>query len=115
MIYYLLLICYLLCLPTKMLPLCRQRFVSVLFTVQCSIWNSACPWQPGDYPSSGVEPTSLASLALASGFCTSVPLGKPSTSLWRLVTAVPSGRAKCDRVTLTDSQIQDLRMKNSTP
>ena len=45
MIYYLLLICYLLCLPTKMLPLCRQRFVSVLFTVQCSIWNSACPWQ----------------------------------------------------------------------
>lgn len=27
--------------PVKMLTLCGQRFVSVLFPVQCSIWNSA--------------------------------------------------------------------------
>ena len=92
----------------------HQAPLSMEFSRQ-EYWNGLPFPAPGDYPSSGVEPTSLASLALASGFCTSVPLGKPSTSLWRLVTAVPSGRAKCDRVTLTDSQIQDLRMKNSTP
>ena len=32
---------------------------------------------PGDLPNPGVEPTSLVSPALAGGFFTSVPLGKP--------------------------------------
>ena len=32
---------------------------------------------PGDLPNLGIEPTSLGSPALAGGFFTTVPLGKP--------------------------------------
>ena len=48
-----------------------------------------CPWisqgglpfpTPGDLPDWGIEPTSPGSPALAGGFCTTVPPGKPATS-----------------------------------
>ena len=35
-----------------------------------------CP-PPGDLPDPGIEPTSVASPALAGGFFTTVPTGKP--------------------------------------
>ena len=38
-----------------------------------------CP-PPGDLPDSGIKPTSLMSPALASGFFTTEPLGKPQVS-----------------------------------
>ena len=40
-------------------------------------WSGLPLPTPGDLPDSGIEPTSLASLALAGGFFTSLPPGKP--------------------------------------
>ena len=40
---------------------------------------------PGDRPDPGIKPTFLASPALAGGFFTIAPLGKPSILLWKLL------------------------------
>ena len=40
-------------------------------------WNGLPLSIPGDLPNPGIEPTSLASPAVAGGFLTTAPLGKP--------------------------------------
>ena len=41
-------------------------------------WNGLPFLTPGDLPDLGIEPASLLSLALAGGFFTTVPPGKPN-------------------------------------
>ena len=44
---------------------------------QQEYWSGLSLPPPGDFPNLGIEPVLLASLALAGGFFTSVPHGKP--------------------------------------
>ena len=54
----------------------RQALLSMGFSRQ-EYWSGLpCP-SPGEDPDPGIEPVSLLSPALASGFFTLVPLGKP--------------------------------------
>ena len=53
-----------------------QAPLSMKFSRQ-EYWSGLPFPTPGDLPDPGIEPTSLVSPALAGGFFTSVPLGKP--------------------------------------
>ena len=44
-------------------------------------WNGLLSLMPGDLPGPGIEPMSLASPALAVGFFTTEPPGKPKVDL----------------------------------
>ena len=50
--------------------------LSMGFTRQ-EYWSGLLFLSPGDLPNTGIEPTSLMSLALAGRFFTTVPLRKP--------------------------------------
>ena len=54
----------------------RQAPLSLWFPSQ-EYWNGLLFPPPGDLPNPGIEPVSVASLALAGGFFTPVPPGKP--------------------------------------
>ena len=51
-------------------------------------WNELPVSTPGDLPNPGIEPASLASLALAAGFFTTAPPGKLPKLHFRGVYAV---------------------------
>ena len=53
-----------------------QAPLSIGFSRQ-EYWNGLLFPPPGDLPNPGIEPVSVASLALAGGFFTPVPPGKP--------------------------------------
>ena len=53
-----------------------QASLSMGFSRQ-EYWSGLSLPPPGDFPNLGIEPVLLASLALAGGFFTSVPRGKP--------------------------------------
>ena len=57
----------------------RQAPLSMEFFRQ-EYWSGLPFSAPGDLPDSGIKPTSLMSPALASGFFTTEPLGKPQVS-----------------------------------
>ena len=71
----------------------RQAPLSTGFSRQ-EYWSGLpCP-PPGDLPDPGIEPTSLTSSALAGGFFTTEPSGKPIypqlfLDVWRLEQAQP--------------------------
>ena len=64
-----------------------QLFISLTYSVKCQAplsmefsrqeyWSGLPFPTPGDFPNSGIEPTSLASPALVDGFFTTVSSGK---------------------------------------
>ena len=56
----------------------RQASLSVRCSMQ-ELWSGLPYLTPRDLPDPGIETAPLASLALAGGFFTTVPLGKPNT------------------------------------
>ena len=57
-------------------PRTRQAPLTMEFPRQ-EYWGGLPFQTPGDLPDPGIEPVSLASPALAGGFCTTVPHWKP--------------------------------------
>ena len=55
----------------------RQAPLSMVFSRQ-EYWSGLLHTPPGDLPDPGMEPVSLMSPALAGGFFTTVPPGKPT-------------------------------------
>ena len=58
----------------------RQALLSMGFSRQ-EHWSGLPPPSPGDLPDPGSQPTSSTSPALAGGFCTAEPHGRPSPQL----------------------------------
>ena len=80
--------CVRLCVTLQ--TLACQAPLSMGFSRQ-EYWSELpCP-PPGDFPDSGIEPVSLTSPALAGGFFTTEPLGKPSTTLAFHIPCLSSG------------------------
>ena len=88
------------CVCTQLLS--HVQFFATTWTVACQAplsmefsrqeyWSGLPFPTPGDLPDPGIEPTSLASPALAGGFFTTEPPGKPA---WRATCSQfdPGGR-----------------------
>ena len=61
--------------------LAHQALLSVEFCRQ-EYWEGGCHFlNPSDLPDPGIEPLSLASPALAGGFFTTIPPGKPCATI----------------------------------
>ena len=74
--------------PTTSLCMCAQLCLTLCNHMDCSLgfprqecWSGLPFPTPGDLPHPGIEPTSLASPTLVGRFITTVPPGKPMTSL----------------------------------
>ena len=82
--------------PTTSLCMCAQLCLPLLNHMDCNLgfprqecWSGLPFPTPGDLPHPGVEPTSLASPTWVGSLFTTVPPGKPMTSL--ILCKSPSG------------------------
>ena len=64
-------------MPTLCDPMARPSGSSVHGILQARYWSGLSFSTPGNHPDPGIKPESPMSLALAGGFFTIVPPGKP--------------------------------------